>query len=404
MSSGAALEPAVAVRYRRAIIAGQALAGLGIGATITMGSLLASRIGGSEGWAGLAAAMSTLGSAIAAIPLARVAARRGRRVSLVTGALIAAAGAMTIMLAGGLGSIPVLTVGLAAVGVGSAVNLQARFAVTDVSTPERRARDLSIVVWATTAGAILGPNLNAVGEIVGGTIGLPTDTGPFLFTTIAQLAAASMYWFGIPGGIVAGNSVRPARGGVVTAPSPRVAALAIAVIAFAHVTMVAVMSITPVHLVHEGHDLAYAGFVVSLHVAGMYAFAPVFGFLADRIGRIATMALGEAVLLGSLLLTGLMPMDATAVTLGLFLLGLGWSAVTVAGATLMSENAPADRRTLFQGRSDTVQSASGALAAVAAGPVMAAFTYAGLSLATIIVVASGSLLLVIARLVRSRAR
>lgn len=397
-----ALDNSTARRYRRAIVSGQALAGLGIGATITMGSLLATRIGGSESWAGLAAAMSTLGSAIAAIPLARVAARRGRRTSLVTGALIAALGAITIIVAGGLASIPVLTVGLAAVGVGSAVNLQARFAVTDVSTPDRRARDLSVVVWATTAGAILGPNLNAVGEVVGGAIGLPVDTGPFLFTTIAQLAAASMYWFGIPAGIAAGSYVKQSRGGASVAPSPRVATLAIAVIAFAHVTMVAVMSITPVHLVHEGHSIAYAGFVVSLHVAGMYAFSPVFGYLADRIGRIPTMALGEAILLASLLFTGLAPMDPIAVTTGLFLLGLGWSAVTVAGSTLMSENAPADRRTVFQGRSDTVQSGSGALAAVAAGPVLAAFTYAGLSFATIAVVASGSLLLAIARLARPR--
>lgn len=388
-------------RYRRALVTGQILAGLGIGATVTMGSILATHIGGSDSFAGLAAAMSTLGSAIAAIPLARAAFRKGRRFALVTGALIAALGAVVIVIAGGLMSIPVLILGLAGVGVGNAVNLQARFAVTDVAHPDRRARDLSIVVWATTVGAVLGPNLNAVGVTVGSALGLPDFTGPFLFTTIAQLSAAAAYLMGLPAGIKPGETFRRAGNGGVTA-SPRVSALAIAVVALSHATMVAVMSMTPVHLVHEGNSIAYAGFVVSIHVAGMYAFSPLFGFLADRMGRLPTMFAGQAILLASLLLTGLLPGDPIAVTIGLFLLGLGWSASTVSGSTLMSESAPADRRTVFQGRSDTAQSATGALAAVVAGPVMATVSYAGLSLATVSIVASAIIIIFIARSVRSR--
>lgn len=392
----------VARRYRRTLIAGQVLAGLGIGYTITMGSLLATHIGGSESFAGLAAAMSTLGSAVAAIPLARAAARRGRRFALVTGASFASVGAGTTILSGGLMSIPVLIVGLMFIGVGNAVNMQARFAITDVSTPERRARDLSIVVWSTTAGAVLGPNLNAVGVVVGDSLGLPHNTGPFLFTLVAQFAASIVYFLGIPAGMMPHSEGKATRGRTDAPTSTRLAGLTIGVVALSHATMASVMSMTPVHLVHDGNSIAYTGFVVSLHVAGMYAFSPVFGWLADRVGRVPTIVVGQCILLVSLLLTWLDPGDAVAVTIGLFLLGLGWSASTVAGSTLVSESAPTKRRTVFQGRSDTLQSASGALAAIAAGPVMASMSYAGLSLAAISLVASSFLLIAVARLTRSR--
>jgi MFS family permease len=388
-------------KYRRALIIGQVMAGLGIGATITMGSILATHIGGSESYAGLAAAMSTLGAALAAIPLARAATRYGRRFALVTGAMLAAAGAVTIIFAGGLMSIPIVVIGLMGVGVGGAVNLQARFAITDVANPERRGRDLSLVVWATTLGAVLGPNLNAVGVEVGHFLGLPDYTGPFLFTAIAQLAAGTIYFLLLPSGIKPGEVIKK-TGRVGAVISAKVSGLTIAVIALSHATMVSVMSMTPVHLVHEGQSIAYAGFVVSIHVAGMYAFSPIFGFLADRLGRLQTMFIGQGILLASLLVTGLYASNPLAVMLGLFLLGFGWSASTVSGSTLMSESAPLEKRTVFQGRSDTIQSATGALAAVASGPVMAIASYAGLALATLMVVASAIVLLFITRLVGLR--
>ena len=142
-------------RIRRALVAGQVLAGIGLGSAVSVGSLLAAHIAGGDSAAGLAATMSTLGSAVAAIPLARVAMRRGRRLALTIGASIAILGGTTIIIAGGLMSLPLVLLGLLGLGVGGAVNLQARFAVTDYSSPETRGRDLSMVVWATTIGAIV---------------------------------------------------------------------------------------------------------------------------------------------------------------------------------------------------------------------------------------------------------
>jgi MFS family permease len=387
-------------RIRRALIAGQVFAGIALGSAVSVGSLLAAHIAGSESFAGLAATMSTLGSAVAAIPLARVAMQRGRRLALTIGAVIAVAGGTLIMVAGGLMSLPLVLIGLMGLGVSGAVNLQARFAVTDYSSAETRGRDLSMVVWGTTIGAVIGPNLNGIGVMLGDTIGLPTLTGPFVFTIAAQIAASAMYWWGIgpkvPTVTVTASTAQAA------AKLSRAVPFAIAVIGLGHATMVAVMAMTPVHLVHEGASVAESSFVISLHVAGMYALSPVFGILSDRVGRIPVMILGQAILAISLFMTATMSMDHTAVTVGLVLLGLGWSANTVAGSALIGELSQGPKRLKIQGRSDAVMSASGALAGVLAGPAVTMLGYPGLSVASFVFVAAAISL--VALIVTLRAR
>ena len=390
------------LHLRRVLVTGQILAGLGIGATLTVGSLLAEHISGNESFAGLAATMSTLGSALAAVPLAGLAIRRGRRVALSVGALIAIGGAALIMLSSALWSLPLLLLGLTGVGVGGAVNLQARFAATDRATDATRGKDLSLVVWATTLGAVIGPNLNGVGIEVGDALGLPHLAGPFLLTASAQLAATIVYLVGLrPEPLREVGARRDSSTARRRLHIPSVTARGIAVIGFGHATMVAVMAMTPVHLVHHGATVAESSFVISLHVAGMYAFSPIFGAASDRFGRIPVMILGQAILFASLVLTAGFSENQTLVTVGLFLLGLGWSANTVAGATFIAESAPAEFRTAIQGRSDMMMSASGAFAGLLAGPGLALVGYSGLSVAAMFFV-GGAFVLV--QLVRHRQR
>jgi MFS family permease len=376
------------------------LAGIGLGSAVSVGSLLAAHIAGGDSAAGLAATMSTLGSAVAAIPLARVAMRRGRRLALTMGASIAILGGSLIIVAGGLMSLPLVLLGLLGLGVGGAVNLQARFAVTDYSSAENRGRDLSMVVWATTIGAIVGPNLNGIGVIIGDALGMPELTGPFIFTVAAQLAAASMYWWGIGPNVPTVTVTKTAA--TTAAKLSRAVPFAIAVIGLGHATMVAVMAMTPVHLVHEGATVGEASFVISLHVAGMYAMSPVFGILSDKIGRVPVLILGQVVLAISLALTAFFPMDHTMVTIGLILLGLGWSANTVAGSALIGELSQGPKRLTIQGRSDAAMSASGALAGVLAGPAVMALGYSGLSVASFAFVASAVALIALIVTLRSR--
>jgi MFS family permease len=378
--------PALQRKVRRVLITGQIMAGLGLGATLSMGAILAGRLSGSDAWSGLAASVATLGAALAAIPLARLASRHGRRVSLTTGALVAALGAVVTIASVVVALFPLLLLGLTMMGVGTAVNLQSRFAATDLAAPKTRGRDLSLVVWATTLGAVSGPNLLVPGEALGAFLGLPELAGPFVFSLIAQLLAASVYIFALrPDPLklaadLARNVIRATRGGVSdVVDNPVMATTAIMSVALTHATMVSVMAMTPVHLVNHGASLAIVGFTISLHIAGMYGLSPVFGIIADRAGRIPTILLGQAILVLSLAFTGFGSENEVTVVIGLVLLGLGWSASTVAGSTLLTESTSIAKRASRQGLSDLLMSGSGAVGGALAGVVLALVGYSGLS-------------------------
>ncbi len=385
------------IRVRTVLMVGQVLAGIGMGSTLSVGAILATELSGSPGWSGMAATLSTLGAALAAMPLANLARAKGRSWSLAAGAWVATLGATLAVVATITRWFPLLLLALACIGVGTAVNLQARFAATDVAPAAHRATDLSLVVWATTVGAVSGPNLIGPGNAFGVWLGLPELAGPFVITALAQVSASLIYRLGLrpdPLAVSArwastGRTLEDEGSGEDRPVSRRTAFVAISL---SHATMVAVMAMTPVHLVDHGASLVIVGFTISLHIAGMYALSPIFGMLADRIGRIPTVLIGQALLAASLLATGLGSEVEGWVIVGLILLGLGWSAATVAGSTLLTDSTPLESRTRVQGISDVVMSGSGAVGGALSGVVLLLVGYDGLSF-----VAMGLVIAVVSR-------
>ncbi|MEP7090094.1 MAG: MFS transporter [Nocardioidaceae bacterium] len=379
-------------RTVRTLVVSQALGGLGTTLGIAVSALLAEQVSGSEKLAGLAQTMQVLGAAVAAFLLARVMGRHGRRVGLSMGYLLGAAGAGLVVVAGVIGSFPLLLLSTLLLGSATAANNQSRYAATDLAPPEKRARALSLVVWATTIGAVAGPNLTGVAGRAGRTLGVPTLTGPFLFALVGMLAAAAVVATSLrPDPLLVAREAALARGGVahtttawpqvleVVRARPGVAAGA-AALALAHAVMTAVMVMTPLHMHHGGADLEVIGVVISLHVLGMFAFAPAVGWSADRFGRPMTLSAGAVVLLLALLLSGTAPAGASyRIGAGLFLLGLGWSLCTVSASTLLSESAPIGVRTDVQGAADLVMGLTAAAAGAVAGVVVGSLGYAALT-------------------------
>jgi MFS family permease len=395
----------------RVLTAGQVFSGFGLGSTLSIGSLLALELSGTTAWAGAAATFSTLGAAAWAIPLARRANARGRRVALATGAAIAITGASLIITATALKFFPLLLVALFLLGAGSATGLQARFAATDLPANKSTARDLSIVVWATTVGAVVGPNLFGPGEILGAWLGLPEMTGPFFITILSQITATCIFWFGLrPDPLLTAQKLGDAKAAkpklsigtaIQTLREHPVAAYAVATIALSHMVMVSVMSMTPAHLEQHGASLAVVGFTISIHIGGMYAFSPIFGWLADKFGKIKTVLLGQTIYVAALLFAGIGMENEQSVLLGLFLLGLGWSASTVSASALLSSSLPAEQKTNVQGMSDSLMNLSGALGGAVAGSIMAALMFVGLNLSAM---APVSLILIFTGLTLLRGR
>ena len=403
-------ESLVRLRRRTLIVltVGQILGGLAIGAALSVGALAASDLSGAA-WSGLAATVMTLGAGVLAVPLARMADRTGRRISLSTAAVIAGVGSLVCILALSVSSAVLLFVGLGMTGASTAAALQSRFAATDLASAGSRGRDLSLVVWSTTIGAVTGPNLAEPGDTLGAALGLVPLAGVFMFPLVAQLLATLLYLIWMrPDPLLESRrlsleTVGRAAATLAGSGDMRLVRVAIITIALSHATMVALMSMTPIHLVHGGATLSVVGLTISLHVAGMFALSPVFGVLADRLGRVPTMVSGQLVLFASAVLTALGSHQSATVMLGLILLGLGWSASTVAGSALLNDAAPVDRRVSLQGRSDLAMNLAGAVGGAVSGPMLAWLAYAGLawSLALPIAFVLVVLLMAAARLRRS---
>lgn len=366
---------------------GQILGGLGIGAAVSVGALAANDLAG-EAWSGLASTVLTLGAAVLAVPLAQLADRRGRRISLTCAALIAAVGATVCMLALSVHVFVLLLVGLGLLGAAAAAGLQSRFAATDLASVRSRGRDLSLVVWSTTVGAVVGPNLAEPGNTLGAALGLEPLVGVFLFPVVAQLLAAMAYFVWMrPDPLLESRrlatlaAAEPGDGlPMESAQGNRVLVrVAIATVSLSHATMIALMSMTPLHLIHAGATLSIVGFTISAHIAGMFALSPVFGILADRLGRFPIIVLGQAMLFGAAVITALGARQTSVVMVGLIMLGLGWSASTVAGSALLNDASPAAQRVRLQGRSDLAMNLAGAIGGAVSGPLLALLGYPGLA-------------------------
>lgn len=370
-------------RTLRVLATGQVLGGVGVGSGIAVGGLIAEEVSGSTALSGLAQTAAVLGAAVAALPMARLMSARGRRPGLTAGYVVAAAGALVVVLGSVVGSFVLVLLGSAMLGAGTATNLQSRYAATDLAAPAHRARALSIVVWATTVGVVLGPNLTGPGADVARGLDLPTLTGPLLFSLVAfALAAATILStlrpdpllearrrLGIdPGAHTPHASFAEAMRAVLAS---RRAVLGLAAIALGHTVMVSVMVMTPVHMRHHGAELRVVGLVISVHVAGMFAFSPLVGWAADRFGRVAVVLLGQGLLVAAVVVSGTAPGDGHATLgVGLLLLGLGWSCALVAGSTLLSESVPDGVRPGVQGAADFVMGMCGAAGGAVAGVVV----------------------------------
>jgi len=372
---------------------GVALGGLGVTVGITVGGLLAREVAGSDTAAGLGQTASVLGAALIAVPLARVSDRHGRRAGLALGYGVAVVGALGVVAAAALASLPLLLVGLLLFGAATSSGLQARYAAADLAEPAHRGRALSLVVWATTVGSVLGPNLAEPGNAIGGALGLPDLGGAFVLSVAAfavvvlgvlvllrpdpLLLARRLAVGSTPVGPAPRSGAAAALRAVWAAPGGRLGLTAVVV---SHAVMVGLMVMTPVHMgagnVEGGHaagtTLRVIGLVISAHVAGMYLFSPLVGWLADRAGRATTVGLGGVLLLVASAVAGTAPPGA-AVQLGagLLLLGLGWSCGLVAGSTLVSESVPAELRPTAQGAADLLMGLGAALAGAVGGPLLA---------------------------------
>jgi MFS family permease len=387
----------------------QVIGGVGSAIGASVGALLAADIAGVA-LSGVAQSASVVGAALFAVPATALVHHRGRRPSLAAGYFVAALGAVVIFAAALQRSVPLLFLGFFLFGGASAAGYQARYAAVDLAPDALRARHLSLIVWGTTLGAVVGPSLAAAAGVAVERYGAPTIAGPYFFSALLFAFATLMLLLLLrPDPAVIARTSRAGSGAPVTlgaagmgtalrvVASRASARLGVSAMATGHLVMVGVMAMTPVHIRGAGHDAAHTlrivGVVLSLHVAGMFAFAPVMGWLTDRLGRRPIIMAGIALLLGACAVAGSAGHGTVQLALGMALLGLGWSATIVAGSTLLSESVPAELRASAQGLSDLTTGLAGALAGAISGVVVQAWGYPRLTVLAALATAPMMLLL-----------
>ncbi|MCE0537237.1 MFS transporter [Kineosporia rhizophila] len=373
--------------YRRSltvVVISQVFGGAGLAAGITVGALLAQDMLGGEGVAGLPTALFTLGSALAAFGVGRFSQREGRRVGLALGFLIGAVGALGIVLAAVVENPVLLFFSLFVYGAGTATNLQARYAATDLADAQNRATAVSIALVSTTFGAVAGPNLvEPLGDLAEA-LNLPALTGPFLLGGVAYaVAGLVLYTFLRPDPLLVARalaqpSAAPQASG---AGRGRGVVVGAAIMVITQIAMVAIMTMTPVHMRHHQHGLGEVGFVIGMHVGAMFLPSLVTGRLVDRLGRITMAVAAAGTLLAAGLVAALAPGDSLPVlTVALVLLGLGWNFGLISGTALIIDSTAPAERAATQGSVDVLIAIAGASGGALSGIVVDRSSYAVLSI------------------------
>ncbi|MBJ7470884.1 MAG: MFS transporter [Solirubrobacteraceae bacterium] len=407
---------ALAARTIRVVFAAQIFSGAGLAAGITVGALLAEEMIGRSGVGGLPTALFTIGSAAAALLVGRLTQRSGRRPGLAAGYAVGAIGGAGVVAAATIDSVGLLLVSLLLYGSGVATNLQARYAGADLVAPARRGRAVSTVLVATTLGGVIGPNTV---EFTGGLatdLGTPALAGPFMLATVAYTVAALVVAVllrpdplltarrlaavdapaapvgkpdgtsGLARSAVSAASTPGARTGPAQAAESDAARrsllmLGAAAMIITQVVMVAVMTMTPIHMRDHGHSLSDTGLVISIHIAAMFLPSPITGRLVDQVGRKPVIAAGGATLAAAGLLAAAAPADSMVLlTFALALLGLGWNLGLVGGTALVTDATPLAQRARTQGNVDLGVALSGAAGGLGSGFIVAGTSYALLSL------------------------
>ncbi|MCD1163884.1 MULTISPECIES: MFS transporter [Peribacillus] len=379
--------------YKRTLIIisiSQIFGGAGLAAGVTVGALLAQQMLGTDAFAGVPSGLFTLGSAGAALIVGRLSQRYGRRTGLTAGFMIGGLGAIGVIMAAIINSVFLLFASLLIYGAGTATNLQARYAGTDLANNKQRATAISITMVFTTFGAVAGPNLvNVMGDFAL-SIGVPSLAGPFILSAAAFILAGLVLFVLLrPDPLVIARAIEASKqesnrlgysADTEQMVNKRGIIVGATIMVLTQIVMVAIMTMTPVHMRHHGHDLGEIGLVIGFHIAAMYLPSLVTGVLVDKFGRTAMAIASGATLLLAGLISAIAPGDSMILlVIALSLLGLGWNFGLISGTALIVDSTDTSNRAKTQGTVDVLIALSGASGGALSGMIVAGSSYTALS-------------------------
>jgi MFS family permease len=360
---------------------------LGLGAGGAAGPLLAADIQGSEAVAGLPLGVLIGGAAVGAIAISRRSSLRGRGSGLSLGYAVGGAGAVVVIGGAVANNLAIVLAGTFMLGGASAAVFLSRYAAAELAGPGARGRGVGTILWAATVGAVASPNLLALTGWLAALLGLPKLTGLFIIAVPAFLVASAItgVWLHRSAPDLGRSNLLQGRDlrmhvAVMQSLRSKPSRLALIILATTNLVMVGIMAVAPVQMMAHGHHLGAVGFIVSIHVAGMFAPSVLTGWLADRIGAVPV-ALGSTFLLVASGVSGAFVdlEGSVAVTVFLLLVGIAWNGGVVGGSAMLAGSVHGSARAQAEGIGEVAMSTAAAVGAPGAGPVVAAAGFGALT-------------------------
>ena len=375
----------------RVLVASQIAGSAALAAAVTVGAFVMQDIlGQSTPWGGAASATVTMGTAFMAQVLARQMTQHGRRRGLQLGYSFAIIGGLIAGLGAETKTMWIFILGLFLFGNGQAANLLSRYAATDLAQPNNRGSAMSRILFASTFGAVFGPLLIRPAEALGMSLfGWNQYTGPWVFSGVfflTSLVNTTVRLRPDPLEVAGGLNSQAASGTPKRSfkdvwrifKGSSEGRLALTSMVISQMTMVAVMTMTPVHLKSHGHETVSA-YVISLHIVGMYAFSPLIGKFSDLRGRQNTIMIGALLLMGSTVMSALAGDSPVLLFPSLWLLGIGWSFGLIGGSSSLVDSVATESRVRVQGTADLMMSFFGGMAGFSSGFIRKAIGFHWLS-------------------------
>lgn len=380
------------------LLLAQSLSATAYNTTATINSLAFVDITHMKALAGIPGFLVLVGGALTGYIAGLIMSRYGRRTGLVLAGLVGAVGAALGAAGLAMQSLLLYMPGLLLLGAGRGALDQSRYAAAEVHPPERRARTISIVLWGATVGAVAGQALLVPSSAWADHIGITTYAGPMVSTAVLYVVTSVMIFallaFNLPALVkkvaiaypspIADSPSQTTERSFREAMQNRNALAAVAAMVCGQAAMVLVMGMAALHMKDHQHSLEDISLVMAVHVLGMFAFSPLVGQLADRMGKTQTIVLGTFVLgLGAILA----PFSLATIWLAFaqFLVGLGWSMMFVSGSALLTDALGLAERARLQGASDTCVQVGAAAGSLSGGLLLATVGFPVLSLIGLIV-------------------
>jgi MFS family permease len=387
--------PGIVKRNTLLLAASQAFVGVGNQMVPTLGAIIVARLLGSTHLAGMATSTLGVSRFLVSYPIGRVADMYGRKVAVVLGLLLGLAGAVGTGLSVLSGSFALFLASILVFGAGVSAGYQLRVAAADMYPPSQRAQGLGYVLTGSLVGALGGPVLITAAQAWSGALGLnplaftwilvPTVIVPGIGLVLAvhpdpkEIAANLERYY--PGYIPlrSQRTDGTAPTGVLTFfRDPRMQ-VAFAASFAAQGNMAMIMAFTSLTLDHHGHPLPAISVAVTIHVIGMFGFSLPLGWLADRMGRRAVILMGFLFLAGGAVLVPATSRYWIIVT-GTFMVGVGWSAATVAATAVIADATRTFERGRAIGTNDTASAAAAIALPLLAGPAVELFGLSALGI------------------------